>query len=399
MSDSTLLSGLCSICNINTSKYRCPGCAARTCSLPCYKRHQQWAQCSGQRDPTKFVKKSQLVTPAGIDHDFNFLTGIERNLEKAERTVSATGIGAASDYQPKSKSQQGGTQYARLEAAAGVKIIRAPKGLSRQKENKSHPSSTKKSKNNVVWTVEWIDHAKRRVLTETSSTYSITNAVPFDQHKGKKRKLDAEVSLTTNSTRLQDVTTTPTNQNKPLKPLELPLDVDTQKSKRLSSGRRTASVTEREVCETTQGEIQLAEPHNPNPCDDGSSSLPIDDGQHRLLLLKPRNSSSRHVLIPLDPQHTLAQCLHGRTVLEFPTIYAFPSAMQQLSDEFMLEEEYLRQEGEEQKEFDELLRELDPEILRRLREERPHTERAREEEVDSQKILDVLKQDLGAAGL
>lgn len=139
----TQLAELTKPSNTNKSKYRCPGCAARTCSLPCYKRHQAWAQCSGQRDPTKFVKKSQLVTPAGIDHDFNFLARIERNLEKAERVASATDVDASLHAQPKSRSQQAGIQYKRLEQAASVQIIRAPKGLSRQRENKSHPSSTK----------------------------------------------------------------------------------------------------------------------------------------------------------------------------------------------------------------------------------------------------------------
>jgi hypothetical protein len=131
--------------NINKSKYRCPGCAARTCSLPCYKRHQQWAQCSGQRDPTKFVKKSQLVTPAGIDHDFNFLTGIERDIEKAEQGLAEKTVVDSStshSWSQHKSSQKGQVNYQQLEAA-GVKVIRAPKGLSRQKENKSHRSSTK----------------------------------------------------------------------------------------------------------------------------------------------------------------------------------------------------------------------------------------------------------------
>jgi hypothetical protein len=131
--------------NINKSKYRCPGCSARTCSLSCYKRHQQWAQCSGQRDPTKFVKKSQLVTPAGIDHDFNFLTGIERNIEKAEKGLTDNHVGDLStprSWSQQQSSQKGQTNYQQLESA-GVRIIRAPKGLSRQKENKSHRSSTK----------------------------------------------------------------------------------------------------------------------------------------------------------------------------------------------------------------------------------------------------------------
>jgi hypothetical protein len=87
------------------------------------------------------VKKSQLVTPAGIDHDFNFLTGIERDIEKAEQGLTKNKDGSTAT--PRSwSSHKGQTHYQHLEAA-GVQVIRAPKGLSRQKENKSHRSNNK----------------------------------------------------------------------------------------------------------------------------------------------------------------------------------------------------------------------------------------------------------------
>jgi hypothetical protein len=65
-----------------------------------------------------------------------------------------------------------------------------------------------------------------------------------------------------------------------------------------------------------------------------------------------------------------------------------------------MEEEYLKQEGEEQKEFNELISELDPEILKRLKddEQRSAPGRGKDEEVDSKEILDVLKKDFGAVG-
>jgi hypothetical protein len=65
----------------------------------------------------------------------------------------------------------------------------------------------------------------------------------------------------------------------------------------------------------------------------------------------------------------------------------------------MLEEDYLKQEGEEQKEFDELISELDPEILKRLRDDGRQSSARQDrkaEEVDSREILDVLKKDFGA---
>jgi len=123
--------------NITRSKYRCPGCDARTCSLECYKRHQSRALCTGKRDPAKFIKKSQLVTPAGIDHDFNFITSVERGLERAEREVNGRGLGAAPEVR---KEARRGEVSARDFSAAGVTVVRAPKGLSRQKENKTHRS-------------------------------------------------------------------------------------------------------------------------------------------------------------------------------------------------------------------------------------------------------------------
>jgi hypothetical protein len=79
------------------------------------------------------VKKSQLATPAGIDHDYNFLTGIERGLEKAARDVEAKGVTTGSS-DPRQKQNAVPAWY----ADAGVTLISAPKGLSRQKENRTH---------------------------------------------------------------------------------------------------------------------------------------------------------------------------------------------------------------------------------------------------------------------
>ncbi|KAF1831885.1 HIT finger domain-containing protein [Decorospora gaudefroyi] len=414
MSDATLLNELCSICNTNKSKYRCPACSARTCSLPCYKRHQQWAQCSGQRDPTKFMKKSQLVTPAGIDHDFNFLSGVERNLEKAEKVASTAFAGAPSEA--KSKSQRAGVQFSKLEAAAGVNIIRAPQGLSRQKENKSHLSSTKRARQNAVWTIEWFDHIGQRVLTETSSTQHIKDAQPFVRHgtggKAKKRKLNTEEPTTSKPSQAQDqdqdhpqikdvAPSTSEDQIEPLQRLKVnsKLQVNDAKPERVSP-RRASSPREQQD-QASKRHTDMAETHTRGPSHDGPDEQPVGHGQHRYFLLKPRTSTSRRVLIPLEPCHTIAESLRGRTLLEFPTIYMFPTSVAPLPDEFMLEEEYLLQEGEEAKEFDDLMKELDPEMLRRLKEgdRAGQQDQGAEEQLDGLRILDMLKRDLGADGL
>lgn len=82
------------------------------------------------------MKKSQLATPAGIDHDYNFLSGIERDLEKSEKSVSEKGLDVGLTRPKGDQTQRMDYQL----TAAGVNVIRAPKGMSRAKENKTHRS-------------------------------------------------------------------------------------------------------------------------------------------------------------------------------------------------------------------------------------------------------------------
>jgi hypothetical protein len=252
---------------------------------------------------------------------------------------------------------------------------------------------------NIMWTVEWLNDQKRRVLTETSSTAHIAVAQPFaaqESHKVRKRKRDFDRSLATTASEIQDVTPTPKNQDESVK---LDVDInfnDATREREHSPTRRLSLGANEQKIEGTKTEV--AEAHSPDHVNDGASIGSMGDGGYRFFLLKPRTSSSRRVLIPLISTVTIGECLNGRTVLEFPTIYVFPSSVQQLPEDFMLEEDYLKQEGEEQKEFDELISELDPEILKRLRDDgqQSSARQGREEEVDSREILDVLKKDFGA---
>jgi hypothetical protein len=176
---------------------------------------------------------------------------------------------------------------------------------------------------------------------------------------------------------------------------DLNIKVLEKESKLSTTGRRASPPAEEKVEEV---KAKLAEAHPSDHFDNGSSTKPMGDVDCRFYLVKPRTSSSKLVLIPLTPTATLGECLNGRTVLEFPTIYVHPESLQQLPEEFMLEEDYLKQEGEEQKEFDALISELDPDILQRLKDDgqRPGSRTAEQEEVDRKEILDVLKKDFGA---
>ncbi|GKV30960.1 hypothetical protein SLEP1_g39716 [Rubroshorea leprosula] len=50
----------CEECKNHPSKYKCPGCSLRSCSLPCVKAHKQRTGCNGKRNMTKFVPLSEF---------------------------------------------------------------------------------------------------------------------------------------------------------------------------------------------------------------------------------------------------------------------------------------------------------------------------------------------------
>ncbi|TYJ10891.1 hypothetical protein E1A91_A11G239100v1 [Gossypium mustelinum] len=52
--------GDCEECKKKASKYKCPGCCLRTCSLPCVNAHKQRTGCTGKRNITSFVPLSRF---------------------------------------------------------------------------------------------------------------------------------------------------------------------------------------------------------------------------------------------------------------------------------------------------------------------------------------------------
>ncbi|CAI6244310.1 unnamed protein product [Periconia digitata] len=372
MADDALLSQLCSICNISPFKYKCPGCSAHTCSLPCYKRHQQWAQCSGKRDPTKFVKKSLLETPAGIDHDFNFLISVERGLQRAEKVENAT-TGSVSGLQRGANRRNVSNQQL---TAAGVTIVRAPQGLSRQKQNTTHRGKS----GHIIWTTEWIKDGNSHTFTECSEVETIQRLDPFRSSRKRKRAAADHVSKSDEmqtEARLQSEEHP--NEEPPLPPAAQP------------GGQHT---TDGSVIPQPQS-IQVAHSDDASPLMHGTTPESLSS-KHTFFLLMPRTSSTRKVLIPLDSQATLTDSLRGKTVLEFPTIYVFPESTAPPHETFMMEEAYLQQERDDHTELENALKTVDPETLRKLAAEQGATDENAGGEIDDKAILDVLKRDLGA---
>lgn len=347
MADSDpLLSDLCSICHANPPKYRCPRCSTRTCSLPCTRRHKLWSQCSGVRDPAAYLKRNELNTESAFDRDFNFITGIERTLERAERDVDNRGIDLAGGAQADDGSSEGlqhpvtgrkrkhpNQGLAKGEAAflrgaetAAVKVLRAPKGMSRNKQNGSrlHPKHKR-----LAWTIEWItaDGVKtiRDSVIDTCSVAEAYNRccpLPRDQETAiepvkEEKKENVDAPNTTTAAPGDPVTT-------------VVEEADTK------SPPSTTKDSEKKPADASTEQMDKASNQTIAP--------------HRGLyfyLHRPRTTTKKPVLTPLLQTSTLNTVLRNRTVLEFPTIYALPESAETLfadkdNSKFILEEDYLR---------------------------------------------------------
>ncbi|EQL01952.1 HIT zinc finger [Ophiocordyceps sinensis CO18] len=177
-----LLTSLCAICHMSTPKYKCPRCQLQTCSAACVKKHKAWSDCSGERDATVFVPRSQLHTVAGVNHDYNFLHRMDLSIERAERMlVGDKGLVRHDELRPqtvqqvrwktgrdgmkkkvlvtvtKAPNETGERRFERPLAhrlrQLNIQVARAPQGMARQRENKT---TFNRSSGGVRWKVEWL---------------------------------------------------------------------------------------------------------------------------------------------------------------------------------------------------------------------------------------------------
>ncbi|CAG9944307.1 unnamed protein product [Clonostachys rosea f. rosea IK726] len=179
MSD-PLLTSLCSICHTSPPKYKCPRCGTRTCSLPCTKKHKSWAECPGTRDPTVYKARKDLRTAAGIDHDYNFLHGMEVAMQRTEKhLVEDRGLVQTEELRPLTMQEvkwkvgrdgrkrkvlvtrvlreAKGRVFERFLAYGlrrlNIRILCAPRGMSREQENKT---TLNRRSGRINWQVEWL---------------------------------------------------------------------------------------------------------------------------------------------------------------------------------------------------------------------------------------------------
>ncbi|KAF6148552.1 hypothetical protein GIB67_042511 [Kingdonia uniflora] len=147
---------ICNECNLNPSKYTCPGCSLRSCSLPCVKSHKQRTSCMGKRPRSEFVPFSQFDDNLLIS-DYNLLEEVKRVADSAQRLRNGL-CGKPYFKLPDKLRFLKNAAYRR-----NTKLLLLPSGMSMREKNNSWYNIKKKS---IFWTIEWRFHSADVVLTD-----------------------------------------------------------------------------------------------------------------------------------------------------------------------------------------------------------------------------------------
>ncbi|KAK4189882.1 Box C/D snoRNA protein 1 [Podospora australis] len=365
MSDS-VLSTLCSICHVEPPKYKCPRCGARTCSVACIQKHKSRADCDGVRNPRAFIPATQLRTPAGLDHDFNFISAIERARRRNETEVievrqllNDKEIHLPKELESKQFEKvwhgdelhhvpnQHGNRHSVQDGAASfdknvrrrlrqhdIEVVNMPKGMSRQKEN---TTSWNRKRNTINWQVEWLLYGfptfypqqpetkqPLRILNKSIDTQPLYQnlAITLEWHRlqldrqarkeGQQPLPEEDNIIEEDATSIERTTQKPNRYLKSHKKNQPPI------TQNFSEGTWPAApYTFQHVLLSSWSLAQNTPTVPPAPEEELS--------QWRFFLQKSsREQPNTRTLIPLGNGDTsLSEELKGRTVLEFPTIFAF----------------------------------------------------------------------------
>ncbi|OBT60553.1 hypothetical protein VE03_10139 [Pseudogymnoascus sp. 23342-1-I1] len=356
---------LCPTCHLHPPLYTCPRCSLRSCSLTCVLTHKRRADCTGVRDPTLYKPMRELATPAGVDHDYNFLSKIERGVERSDKVIVEGGLVAGGEVRGgpgfgQERRGRGGREMGMGEAekkvgreieGRGVRWERLPAGMGRRKAN---GTSWSRKRGCLVWQVEWVAPvtATPTTITSTASintnntfTTAATVATPSpvpgmlgplskilsttplneaytafieearratltpEEKAGEKRRRAAEVAERGG----KRVKTSPeAGAGSPVPEPQPQLQPDTSEASMTAGGEVVQQDTGTE--EAGKGD------EKPKP--------PPKNEEYKFYLHRPLTlASGPTVLIPLRGDEGLDAQLSGKVVLEFPRVYVFPASM------------------------------------------------------------------------
>lgn len=163
----------CQICTINPSKYNCPKCAIKSCSLACSRKHKEAMQCDGKREKNNFIKRKEMNLKT-VFSDSLFLQEIRSSV--ACGTIVGRGrVQEKHHHQGAINNLKQIVKHASLNNCA-VKI--APVGLKRARSNQS---KFLKKRKEISWTIEWqfldeneqLEGKRETILTHRYKNYQV----------------------------------------------------------------------------------------------------------------------------------------------------------------------------------------------------------------------------------
>jgi len=81
----------CQICQSQNSKYTCPKCQIKTCSLTCSKSHKLSLNCTGIRNKSSYIPMNRYGWGSLMD-DFCFLEDVGRKVGDVGREIVGSGF-------------------------------------------------------------------------------------------------------------------------------------------------------------------------------------------------------------------------------------------------------------------------------------------------------------------
>ncbi|TKA65285.1 hypothetical protein B0A55_09537 [Friedmanniomyces simplex] len=314
----------------------------------------------GKRDPAAYLKKSKLATPSGLDQDFNYLKGIERRIDHASETLlKPAEEGAHQSFRTVATGWRPDSRLQRYLAENCITLERAPKGLQRQRENRTR--STKS--NRVLWTVEWrleggacaVQHdcTESSTLGDLFARSSIgkkgsrsSRADEGNERQSKRRRrLEKAAAI---SEVVSADTVTGLNVDRPAPEMDVRAKDTKVESDGIEVGQAdsfehsASGASDPARSRLEEAQLKRSYPVIDSGAADREAQPDTTQPPRHFYLFRPATASASKVLIPLDGKATLTECLANRTIQEYPTVFVLSNGPEALPAGFMLHDDYVR---------------------------------------------------------
>lgn len=258
----------------------------------------------------------------------------------------------------------------------GIRLIKAPKGLSRSKQSRSQWAAGQQKC--LMWTTEWIRYDGQRKLVNVTEKTTISEAYAMAFGKKiapqkKRKRSHSETNLTPCAG--HDHPPAPTN-------------FDIQDNRGDMEVRKTG-VTPSEVVTDDHPSSQSGTLPDSAPAHERLDKAHHDASQSpqedRYYLFKANTTSKVKCLIPVAPASKLEEVLRNRTLLEFPTFYVRNEPIDELPAPFITEEKYEESYGTD----------ISVHLPTYAPQDEPEEGEVTDlDKIDEHKVLEVLQKDL-----